>query len=863
MSLNYIPMSTPDVASIRKEILVNIEDPIQNRSLLDPDVDGNEEIINNDDRGERLMDPDAQDYTGADIYRAKMMAETHYMDPSDLYYNNSHDITNLSSGDNNPSLFGKEESTDQESLLDTDNDDFNYVPKEVYGAISYPSDHDEYYNESAMKAAERNALDDSEFGLPRLRKYPLNDKKHVKFAIRMFGHCKDPKDRAELAKRIFAKVKEFDMDVKIGKGNPLYEYAPKSLQESFATLSAEVPGIVSEEQFDKGTEKERQIRNLQIAARTANVLNFQPALGKAIANLKEYSFLEYFYPDVKSTAFSIRLLTCLGGLATNDMIWKLYGLRPPLCVDDTQPLTHPNKLSPEEFEDKVIPWFRKQANWYHEGKAEDSIHIEYCLSLYSVLGMILLNPEFNMDSLDDYWMGVLTDWLNHVQSEYDELSATVNSASEFYHRQYLYDLCWNPTENPMDEAIVTRNIINFASTMISQKMKIDLNESILFNTSDIYYNKDKFVSGETNLCFITGHSGSGKSTMGREIHDKNNKIDHYELDDLLFVKDHFTMSQLKEYGDLIYSYFNGRGKKFYTTCNELKENNVPASEYEDVLYVDFVHYAMDYAKSHKNNKIVIEGIWLYCGNFDSEKGWFDPSEFKDYAFYIKGTSMIISKIRAVKRDTENIKKNKIFIAASEFSKYWKWYLLNEKRISVFRKYFSDLEKKNKINEAGGDLLNKDKCNTYIINQLDPEVVDNIYLLPDKMEYPILNQDSIRMAMDMIREVDETDRAKYARMLNKKYKEFGCTFSISIDHPYAEYADQNIIDHMTRVLSEGDTVVDDQGTSDAGPSPDQAPWYVRSDVNGNVGQNLLQNKELGPNDKKNVNLTIDSTEPIIN
>ena len=641
MSLNYIPMSTPDVASIRKEILVNIEDPIQNRSLLDPDVDDNEETVNNDDQGERLMDPDAQDYTGADIYRAKMMAETHYMDPSDLYYNNSHDITNLSSGDNNPSLFGKEESTDQESLLDTDNDDFNYVPKEVYGAISYPSDHDEYYNESAMKAAERNALDDSEFGLPRLRKYPLNDKKHVKFAIRMFGHCKDPKDRAELAKRIFAKVKEFDMDVKIGKGNPLYEYAPKSLQESFATLSAEVPGIVSEEQFDKGTEKERQIRNLQIAARTANVLNFQPALGKAIANLKEYSFLEYFYPDVKSTAFSIRLLTCLSGLATNDMIWKLYGLRPPLCVDDTQPLTHPNKLSSEEFEDKVIPWFRKQANWYHEGKAEDSIHIEYCLSLYSVLGMILLNPEFNMDSLDDYWMGVLTDWLNHVQTEYDELSSTVDSANEFYHRQYLYDLCWNPTENPMDEAIVTRNIINFASTMVSQKMKVDLNE------------------------------------------------------------------------------------------------------------------------------------------------------------------------------------------------------------------------------AGGDLLNKDKCNAYIINQLDPEVVDSIYLLPDKMEYPILNQDSIRMAMDMIREVDETDRDKYARMLNKKYKEFGCTFSISIDHPYAEYADQNIIDHMTRVLSEGDTVVDDQGTSDAGPSPDQAPWYVRSDVNGNVGQNLLQNKELGPNDKKNVNLTIDSTEPIIN
>lgn len=641
MSLNYIPMSTPDVASIRKEILVNIEDPIQNRSLLDPDVDGNEETVNNDDQGEKLMDPNAQDYTGADIVRAQMM-ESVDLPFSKLY--KSHDITTWKVDGDEPSLLSDEDDTEQVDLLDPDTDQMNYTPKEVFGDInqSYTSMYESYYNESAMKAAERNALDDSEFGLPRLRKYPLNDKKHVKFAIRMFGHCKDPKDRAELAKRIFAKVKEFDMDVKIGKGNPLYEYAPKSLQESFATLSADIPGVVSEEQFNKGTEKERQIRNLQIAARTANILNFQPALGKAIANLKEYSFLEYFYPDVKSNAFSIRLLTCLGGLATNDTIWKLYGLRPPLCKDYTQQLTHPNKLTTEEFEDKVIPWFRKQANWYHEGKAEDNIHIEYCLSLYSVLGMILLNPEFSIDNLDDYWMGVLADWINHVQAEYDELSECDDSSAEaFYHRQYLYDLCWNPTDNPMDEAVITRNIINFASTMVSQKMNTDLNE------------------------------------------------------------------------------------------------------------------------------------------------------------------------------------------------------------------------------AGGDLLNKDKCNYYVINQLDPEVIDNIYLLPDKMEYPILNQDSIRMAMDMIKEVDESDRAKYARMLNKKYKEFGCTFSISVDHPYAEYADQNIIDHMTRVLSEGDTVVDDQGTSDAGPSPDQAPWYVRSDVNGNVGQNLLQNKELGPNDKKNVNLTIDSTEPIIN
>ena len=36
------------------------------------------------------------------------------------------------------------------------------------------------------------------------------------------------------------------------------------------------------------------------------------------------------------------------------------------------------------------------------------------------------------------------------------------------------------------------------------------NEAYVKNVKDIYYNKDQFDSGEINLCFITGHSGSGK-----------------------------------------------------------------------------------------------------------------------------------------------------------------------------------------------------------------------------------------------------------------------------------------------------------------------------------------------------------------
>lgn len=235
-----------------------------------------------------------------------------------------------------------------------------------------------------------------------------------------------------------------------------------------------------------------------------------------------------------------------------------------------------------------------------------------------------------------------------------------------------------------------------------------MQEKVLLNDKDIYYNKDKFDSGEINLCFITGHSGSGKSTMGRDLQSKN--IEHYEMDDLQCIKDHFTMFNLKEYGDLIYSFFNGVGKKYYVTLQELKDNNV-GSEYEDNLYKDFVHYAMKYAKSHSNRKFVIEGVWLYCTD-DNNKPWFKPEEFKNYAFYIKGTSAIISKHRAALRDAkeDNDKKSDVVKDYTKqfLLKNWKWYFIDERLINNFRKYFSNLEKGNKImNESLGIDTQKD------------------------------------------------------------------------------------------------------------------------------------------------------------
>ena len=86
------------------------------------------------------------------------------------------------------------------------------------------------------------------------------------------------------------------------------------------------------------------------------------------------------------------------------------------------------------------------------------------------------------------------------------------------------------------------------------------NDTLVLSEPDLYYKEDGFNSGDTNICFILGHSGSGKSSMARIL--EGDDIDHIELDDLLLTKDHFTMDQLKDYSDMLHSFFTGTSAYF-------------------------------------------------------------------------------------------------------------------------------------------------------------------------------------------------------------------------------------------------------------------------------------------------------------
>ena len=63
-----------------------------------------------------------------------------------------------------------------------------------------------------LTAAELKALPESQFGLPKARKFPMPDETHVTKAIQFFRYAK-PEERNELAANINRRAKELGMKV--------------------------------------------------------------------------------------------------------------------------------------------------------------------------------------------------------------------------------------------------------------------------------------------------------------------------------------------------------------------------------------------------------------------------------------------------------------------------------------------------------------------------------------------------------------------------------------------------------------------------------------------------------------------------
>lgn len=80
-----------------------------------------------------------------------------------------------------------------------------------------------------MKKTDIMKIPNSEFGLPREKKFPMHDEPHLKAAIAYF-HTAAKEKRAELAKNIVKRYNDLKSTLKVSKKNPLYKFVPDSMR---------------------------------------------------------------------------------------------------------------------------------------------------------------------------------------------------------------------------------------------------------------------------------------------------------------------------------------------------------------------------------------------------------------------------------------------------------------------------------------------------------------------------------------------------------------------------------------------------------------------------------------------------------
>lgn len=197
----------------------------------------------------------------------------------------------------------------------------------------------------------------------------------------------------------------------------------------------------------------------------------------------------------------------------------------------------------------------------------------------------------------------------------------------------------------------------------------NLNESYIFSKDNLYINFDDFKSGKKNICFITGLSGSGKSTIGEKVANEN-KAEWIELDIFEHCRS-FTDDQLKEAGEVFYEYLSSHKKVW----DALKNNKLHGNELGEEIK-KFLSYCISWCKRHKEKKWIIEGVQIYSFG--------DPEKIKHEPIIFVNASMVKSIIQRWKRNG-NGKIDLLKELKNEFPQMLRWYIENERDLQKFIK----------------------------------------------------------------------------------------------------------------------------------------------------------------------------------
>lgn len=142
-------------------------------------------------------------------------------------------------------------------------------------------------------------------------------------------------------------------------------------------------------------------------------------------------------------------------------------------------------------------------------------------------------------------------------------------------------------------------------------------EALFFNKQDTLYKVKEWKQSTNGLLFITGYTGSGKSTLGKQL-AKRYKAQYMELDD--------------EIGQIV-------TKRREELRNKIKKQKIHF--FEEIIN----NYFHSLFQKKFTKPTIIEGIQIFLFN--------NPSKFKPHSVIVIGTSTLTSFYRAYKRNSKD------------------------------------------------------------------------------------------------------------------------------------------------------------------------------------------------------------------
>lgn len=270
-------------------------------------------------------------------------------------------------------------------------------------------------------------------------------------------------------------------------------------------------------------------------------------------------------------------------------------------------------------------------------------------------------------------------------------------------------------------------------------------ENLIISKKDTVKNIDKWKPGPNNILFVTGFSGSGKTSLAEDYEKKYN-AHMFELDGIEHGYDSSGMNILER----VY-------KKFPTWKQKFDDYKHKKAGFPDEMYDDIVDYVIKLCHDDKDNLYIIEGIQL-AGPANNGSDFRYTKHVRNQPIVIKGTSMLASSLRAANR---NIKNGDADFGLKEY----------KRSIKCNSRMNAHLDGFTKAATLESSLPAEDRT---------------CFGIPSMKKYPMPDAKHVKLAIKFFNYVDKAHEEELATNIKKYARKYGVELSAGENNRFANY-----------------------------------------------------------------------------